>query len=128
MKQNSDFLYPFRPRLETEFRFFVLLSPTVRNRREALSGASENVPSPPPRLLKTPLFFEQNRVTSAGLKGIVSCLRTTLFNPSHLGVATMSNETLESILTATCNPVGLLAEMRELVFDGARPSKELSAA
>jgi hypothetical protein len=37
----------------------------------------------------------------------------------------MSNETLESILTATAIPSAYWPEMRELVFDGARPSKEL---
>ena len=37
----------------------------------------------------------------------------------------MSNETLESILTASAIPSAYWPEMRALVFDGARPSKDL---
>ena len=37
----------------------------------------------------------------------------------------MSNKTLESILTQHAIPVTYWPEMRELVFDGTRPSKDL---
>ena len=37
----------------------------------------------------------------------------------------MSNATLESILTQHAIPLTYWPEMRALVFDGARPSKEL---
>jgi hypothetical protein len=49
--------------------------------------------------------------------------RTSLFN--LLGVATMSNATLETILTQHAIPLTYWREMRALVFDGARPSKAL---
>ena len=41
------------------------------------------------------------------------------------GVATMSNATLESLLTQHAIPLTYWREMRALVFDGTRPGKEL---
>jgi hypothetical protein len=50
--------------------------------------------------------------------------RKTLFS-IRIGERTMSNATLETILTQHAIPLACWPEMRALVFDGARPSSEL---